>query len=244
MNRFVPVFAGIVLIGLAPSAKADFIVSASDIVLAPGSTGFMDVTIRSTPGTSKLDTFGIEFRIETVLGSHRLEFVNPPSDTQLFDAAYIFAGDSAAASVGPPSGIISTFSAPQDTYLGGDGTLSGTGVDVSSTARLLVRLELSAITSSGPVAGDVFSLSLVSSANTFFRDPVFNDIDFLSVPGTVTIGGAPSAVVPEPSSILLFTIGGCAVLLGRFRLANVKELTTEDGRHDLPPTTWRTDIAW
>jgi hypothetical protein len=216
MNRCVSILAGIVLIGFAPAAKADLIVSAADITLAPDSTGFLEVLIRSTPGTPRLDIFGVEFRIQTVVGIHRLEFVDPPSDAQLVDPSYIFAGDSAAATAGAPSGIISSFLVPQDTYLGGDGTLSGAGVDVPSTDRLLVRLELTTVTALRPVAGDVFSISLVSSGNTFFRDPAFNDIDFLSVPGTVTIVGAPTAVVPEPSSILLFAIGGC-VLLGRFR---------------------------
>jgi hypothetical protein len=215
MKRYASILAGIVLVGLVSPVKADLIVSVADITLAPGGNGFVDVRIRSTANDT-LDTFGVEFRITTFFGINRLEFVGPPSDTQLGDLDYIFAGDSAAAMIGPPAGLISTMFMPNDTYVGGDGTFSGLGVTVPATDRLLVRLELTAATALAPKAGDIFTISLVSSPNTFFRDSGFSEIDFVSSPGTVTIAGA-AAIVPEPSSLTLLAMGGFSFLIGRRR---------------------------
>jgi hypothetical protein len=192
----------LLLSGLISQARADFIITVGNLTLAEGGAGSLDVNIRSTTGADLLDIFGAEFRI-TAASGRRLEFVNPPPDTQLNGPGYVFAGDSVAAT-NPPAGIIGTTSTTRDTYTGGDGTLSGTGVTVSTTDELLVRLAVTAATSAQPLAGDTFLISLVSGPSTFFQDPSPLPIPFTRTPGMVTI--TPTAV-PGPSGLVLSSIG-------------------------------------
>jgi hypothetical protein len=184
-------------------------VDVGNLNLAVGQTGTVDVTIRST-GSDVLDMFGGEFRIAT-MGGTQLEFVNPPTDTQLSDPGYLFNGDSAAASVSPPSGNVLTNSTNNDTYIGGDGTLSGNGVTVPGSSTLLLHLLVTANTISPPQVGDTFQINLTSGAFTFFSGPGpnFDNIPASFSPGTVTITGA---AVPEPASLLIWSLGGLATL--------------------------------
>jgi hypothetical protein len=201
MRRFC--ILSLALCSLASSAKADLIVDVGSLNLPVGQSGIVDVTIRST-GNDLLDTFGGEFQIST-LGGTQLEFVSPPTDTQLSDPGYLFAGDSAAALIGPPAGIVQSNGSNNNTYLGGDGTLSGNGVAVPGVATLLLHLLVTASTASPPQAGDVFTISLIPGPSTFFVDPSFSSIPVISNPGTVTI---TASTVPEPTSLLVWAFGG------------------------------------
>lgn len=82
---------------------------------------------------------------------------------------------------------------------------------------MLVTLDLTTVTSLAPVAGDTFSINVVTAnGNTFFVDPSFNDIDplFTSNQGIVTITGF--AAVPEPGSAgVLFGVFLTSVYLRR-----------------------------
>jgi hypothetical protein len=190
-------------------AEADLLVSIDSANLTPGSSATVDVLVASDePLGEALGLFGYEFRISGV-GPTRLDFVDPQSDLQLLDPNYVFAGDSLAAAF-PPVGIVDTTVLPNDTFVGGDSTFSGGSVTVDATNRLLARLEITAATALPPVVGDTFSIELIAESLTLFQDDSFNDLDFSSTPGTVTI-------VPEPSSAVLCLAGLFAVCVHGFR---------------------------
>ncbi len=169
----------------------------------------MDVLIRRDTGTDLLDTFGLEFRI-TSSGGGRFEFVNPPTDPQLTDPEYVLAGDSLFA-LFPPAGAVITSSELNDTYIGGDATISMIGVSVPTTGELLARLEVSAATSNPPEFGESFTVNIEPTLNTFFYDPNFyldpesTPIDFSSTSGTVRMA------IPEPSSLIIWALMGLSV---------------------------------
>ncbi len=177
--------------GLATPARSAFIITVGDQTILERGTGTVDVTIRSTDLVSgnPLATFGFAFRI-TPSGPGGLDFLNPQSDVELTDPAYVFVGNSANFVTSSPLGSVSG-----DSYAGGDGTFDGNAVRVT-TPKLLVRLDLTAAAGS---AGQRFTISLVNSpASTFFKDALFDDVSYTSVAGTVTV--APAAV-PEPSTL-------------------------------------------
>jgi hypothetical protein len=169
--------------------------------------------ISSDAGTDLLDIFSLEFRITTSSG-RRLEFVSPPSDPQLLDPAYLLSGDSTAAQF-PPAGKISTLTA-NDTYNGGDGTVSGLGVLVPSTPALLASLQVTAATSDAPLVGDQFTVSLELGPFTSFYGPGDYEhslpIDYGSSNGTV------SMAIPEPSTLIVWTgLGVAGLVMGSRR---------------------------
>ncbi len=198
--------------GFNVPTQAGFIVSVSDLDLQPGGSGFVDVMIQSDSGSPmNLSAYNFEFRIDT-LGATRLEFVDPQPDPQLTDSSYVFSGDSADAFFSAPVGAVSSPVVPHDTFIGGDATLSGADVSVSDP-KLLARLDVTTVTSLPPVAGDQFTISLISSDNTVFLDSSFNNFTFESLPfdstpGTVTI----TQTVPEPSGLLLLSLGALCLL--------------------------------
>ncbi|QDV39064.1 PEP-CTERM sorting domain-containing protein [Tautonia plasticadhaerens] len=213
MQRTPPAIALLVSLLIGPMARGATIdLTITDAALAPGGTATVDVLI-SSPDGAVLDVFGLEVRVEAV-GGQRLEFASPPADGQLADPGYLFFGDSTAA-LSPPAGVVVSTLAPGDTYLGGDGTDSGLGVEVPGTPTLLARLVLEASRDAPPGPGSAFTVSIVpGSASTFFLDPTFEPIPLAGLSsGTVTVVG----FIPEPSTLVL-TSGGVA-LLGLVRRA-------------------------
>ncbi len=213
----------LVLFASSTVARANLILSAEPLVLTssgPGSTARLMVTIASDNGTDVLDSFGVEFRLTTSNGRY-ISFVNPPTDSQIGDATYIFHDDSAAEIDGPPSGTVLSNTNPDDTYVGGDGTLSGLGVAVPLAdplaPKLLVALDITAVTALAPQDGDVFFLTLERGSFTFFDGtipptgglPPTLSVNFDQVPITISISS-----IPEPSSILGAGLGLMIFLTG------------------------------
>jgi hypothetical protein len=212
---FTLLFGAFVIAFAAPS-EAAVIITVEDATIQPGGTANLNVYIRSNNPLDALNEFGFEFRITG--GPRRLEFVDPQSDLQLFDPAYIFAGDSAGedgllvpgvGDVGPDF--------INDTYIGGDFTTSGDDTPPFPADKLLVVLELTANTVLPPINGDTFTVELITDINTFFlgtNGPL--EIDPSSdLSGTVTVE-ASAAVVPEPSTLALFS-GMAGLALVRYR---------------------------
>lgn len=196
-------FALLFVLAAAPLADAALIVTVGSTNLAPNGTGSVDVFVRSTGGDT-LDLASLTFRITPVSyppGSSLVSFANPQSDSHLTSLGYLFAGDSAAAFFGPPASSVFTTTLADDTYVGGDGTLSGLGVPVPTTDTLLARLDLVA----GPGGASSFLITLDPSSS--FNSPDFSPIAFSATPGVVS--------TPEPVAVLVFggllTAGGWVV---------------------------------
>jgi hypothetical protein len=190
------------LAALQAQASAAVTVTVQDAQLDRGQTAIIDVFIHSDD-PSDLDTlnlFGLELRITPFPpAASALEFTTLVFDPHLTDPDYIFFGNSTA-ELFPPTGAVSSTVNPNDTYIGGDGTLAGS-VIVPATDALLGSYRVVA----GPAAnvGDRFLISVVPSASTFFLDETFSDLQSTFVPGIVTIA-------PEPSSICIMS--GLAML--------------------------------
>lgn len=205
-------------------ARADFLISFdANTDIAPGSTGYVNVYISSTNVLPQpLQNTAFEFRITTA-GATRLEFMNSPapaSDPALSNTNYVFVGDSYSLINNEPVGAASTTTVPNDTFIGGDLTNSGSNVSVGTTARLLAMLPVTAATALPPTLGNTFTISLIPSSgsgfvgNTGFGDASLNFADFISGTGNVTI-----AAVPEPGTLVLVGLGVGVSFLGGWRRA-------------------------
>jgi hypothetical protein len=196
------------VLGMCLPASADLVVSVGDLVLAPGGTGALDVTIRSdAPGGDLVGGVGFQFLITTT-GPTRLSFAAVQPDSQLTDPDYIFYGDSLAHDTMSPVGTVSGTNVPGDTFTGLDFTTDGADVTLTGS-RLLARLAVTAATAFPPVSGNLFTVSLVPLANaspslsdqTLFTDTALTHlIPYTSQSGTVTISAVSA---PEPSGLVL-----------------------------------------
>jgi hypothetical protein len=182
----------------ASACHAGIMVAVENATIQAGSTGSVNVRLISGSVLDNLWGYGIELEIVSSNG-RILEFAHTggtPADTHLTSPDYVF---SASGSAGITSGQTG-FVGPNTTYVGLDASDSVLGI-YGPFNSLLVTLDLKTLTSMAPVAGDTFSINVVTSnGNTFFVDPSFADIDplFTTSHGVVTITGF--AAVPEPGS--------------------------------------------
>jgi hypothetical protein len=184
----------LLLLLLPLSASADLIVSVHDADVAFGQTGFVDVFVRSTaPGADVLDAFSLELRLTPLSGPASLQFTSPPLDPQLTSPNYVFTGNSLIAAT-PPAGTILSIFHPNDTYLGGDATLSGAGVVVPTTDTLLTRVQLTA--ANVPMLVSRFRLDVVVGPFTTLNGalPAATQFSYLASPGAVVVNAEPSSL--------------------------------------------------
>ncbi|QDV36431.1 PEP-CTERM sorting domain-containing protein [Tautonia plasticadhaerens] len=217
----------VLFLGLvAATARAELIVSVTDATLTPGGSAVVDVLVAGD-GVAALDLFSIVVRLEGVPGGRRLVFVAPgpgsQTDGQLSDPSYLFAGDSVFA--GGIAGTLADEPNPSDTYIGGDGTLSGSGVLVPMTPTLLTRLQLTGSMADTPIIGDRFRVVVdLLDARSSFLDAALDPIPIrFAGPGIVS-------VVPEPSGLALLSAGLAAVGLAARREARVRRPAPDRSR--------------
>ncbi len=175
------------------SAQAALVINVGNLFLNPGETKSVDVLFDAS-GDS-LQAFGVRLQIDAPANG-LLRFGNPPSDAELSAGNYVFAGDSFAALNGPFSSVFAT-TTTDDTYDGGDITNSGSGISITNTNNLLVRVDITALAGATP---GTFSLNFDDTNSTFFDENAVS-VDFTSISGTITVN-SPNAV-PEPSSFAL-----------------------------------------
>lgn len=207
------------LIAAVSTTNAALRIDVGNVLVSPGSVGSIDVHIRSDDFTQgdKLQAFGIRLALDAVAAGF-LQLVNPPSNGELVDANYVFAGNSDAI-VNGSTASVSTAANTNDTYDGADLTANLSNVTISTTPALLVRLDVRAL--AGAMPGD-YSLRLINANSTFFEDTNQGpkSVSFISNPGTVTVRGT-GPVVPEPSSAVLFGTVLCGLVVTSRRIRQV-----------------------
>lgn len=204
----------------APAAQAGLIVTVGDLTLSAGSAGYVPVYIKTDSGTENIGFTSFEFHITTA-GPTRLEFTDSPvNDPSFGDPNYVFSGQSGDEGF---LGLGNAVGVTHDTFIGSDQALNA-DLPVSSTSNLLLAyLPVTALTALPPIAGDVFTISLVPLAdsaplgidgNTGFSDQSLSQYyAFSSVSGSVTI--AEAHATPEPSSLALFGLGAAGMAIAR-----------------------------
>lgn len=202
-------------------AHGGVLIRYSGSTITAGGSGFVDVFVSSDAAAATpdvLDSFSAQFLITPIGGAPAagLQFVDPQSDSQLGQANYVFFGDSLTP---PPLGLVSSVTNANDTYVGGDATVSGLGValDATSPEKLLFRLDLSAAQAT---VGSQYALQLVNSGGTSFLDPSFSALTIdSSAFGPFTL----TAAVPEPSSCCVAALVLCGVVLRARRRGAAKQ---------------------
>jgi hypothetical protein len=210
------------------AAFGDIIVDVQDASISAGGTGFIDVLISST-GTDNLYLTSYHFEITGSVANGELQFRPNAFQTNVQQSVvapvpYVFSGDTNSGNF---------FANRQDPTLtqiiGGDSTLSGTGISLTSTQALLARLQVEHITGTPLAAvGDAFTVKLINDDNgtpvdftddsTYFLDDSLNNlaIDPLSYSGSGTIT-ITSAAVPEPSTFGVLGFASIAFIGKRWR---------------------------
>jgi len=201
-----------ILLGLtATGARAGVIITASDVMLAPGGTGTMDFSIASNSNDT-LSQFGLGLNI-TPVGSATslLQFTSSQTDPYS-NPNYVFSGNSFGSDFNTP------FWFPPTTTTTANDTISGADSDdnaflnyPSITGSLyLATVQFQA--APGATVGDQFQISLVANpVFTYFDDGNGNILSYSSSSngGVVTI----SSAIPEPASLTLLAISSVMGLL-------------------------------
>jgi hypothetical protein len=223
INRAVAL--AMILFGLmATRAHAGLVVSLSDVNMAAGNIGTMDISVTST-GATTLSSFGLGLVITPVGTPSSIPFFLPSADQPIafYDSTnYVFYQQSFNADpvFGGPIPFWASLSAspPPNSYPAGE-TTGGDEADSrgpgyvtlgSGNTYLLAQVQLSVPV--GAIPGDQFQISLLSNTGiTYFIDQNKDSLAIQSVSGgLVTV---VSAAVPEPSSLTLLAIAGLGGLL-------------------------------
>jgi len=215
VSRWIQTFAfAVIVLGLtATCARADLVISLSNVNVAPGNTGTMDISVTSN-NSDTLSSFGLELLITRGTSASFLTFTGGPDPYA--NPNYVFFGqslnqDTATPFWGPPYQS-SPSGYPSDSILGGDSAdSSGLGyVTIPSTAggpnSFLAAVQFQS--QPGAPLTDQFQVSLVSNPSfTYFDDQNSSPLNYSTTGGLVTFS------VPEPSSLTLAALSGFSGLL-------------------------------
>jgi len=216
VNRSIQALAfAFILLGLtATRARAGLVIALSDVTLAPGNTGTMDITVTSN-SSDTLSAFGLELQIVPVgTPASVLQFTTAQPDPY-GNANYVFYNESTNADLGIPFWIVPLSPpSPFVTLRGGDSDDGSTlgYVTIPATAggpnSFLAAVQFRAAPGAKP--GDEFQMSLVSDpAHTYFDDQNGAPLTYTSAGGVVTIG----STVPEPSALTMMALACLSGLL-------------------------------
>jgi hypothetical protein len=201
--RFVLSLPIVVAITLATSApcRAGLVVEAPNVTVAPGSSGEFDVLITSTGGTFNVASDTVEL---SLLGLSGVTFTGVSIDTV---TPYIY-GALSATTAGSTF-TFSTFPGAQfetfDFILSTGATTIGPGATFG-----LVNVQYSVAADAIPGATG----ALTFGPDTGLADASGNNVSFTAQNGSINVF---SAAVPEPSAVVLLTIGCAAVVASSAR---------------------------
>ena len=185
------------------AAQATLVVSAESVTASPGSSAdSFDVTLQNT-GPLSVTIGAFSFALST--SSTHVIFTSATTSTTT--APYIFDGLSffgPTISTTPPGQSLQA----SDLFSGVGGSTLGGGATVG-LGHVLFNVDSSAPGGSIPVTLSPFPLTSLSDQNGT-NIPVN-----ILVNGTITVPGGPT--VPEPSTLLLSTLGGALLLAGFMR---------------------------
>lgn len=223
---------GVLLLSLwmSGAAQATLNVTVLDTTLSVGGTGTLTVEIS---GTGDLVAFSsLELRITPSVGNSGgtgLQFLDPNTADYASNPNYLFAPNSFNLINSIDVSSVSSTSLPGDTFADNDsdndfGNQTVTGTFLLAGISLFHSLPIGTDPSS--VLGDEFDISVIGTGgiagtgdpfdNTNFLDDLGNSIVYTSSSGRAQF---QATAVPEPSSVLLLTLGmGAAAWQRRRRM--------------------------
>lgn len=199
-----------------PDAKAAFIVSFRTSVpdpLVAGGGGFVEVLVRSDQEAGE-SLEGYQVGVTIAPGGESpgpvggLIFSDAQVDDELTDPNYVFVGNSFNEEKAIAVGTVTNGGTD---YFGLDVTNDYGPVMLELTDKLLFRLDISALTEG------TYTISLDTLVTSFFTDtapenPIGTPVAFSSTAGTLKV-----IATPEPSSLLLISLGSAGMLAFRRR---------------------------
>jgi hypothetical protein len=183
-------------LGSGASCRADLVITAPNVAVAPGSSGSFDVLITSTGGTFNVASDTVEL---SLLGLSGVTFTGVSIDTV---TPYIYGALSATT-----AGSTFTFSTFPGTQFETFDFLLSTGATTIGPGDTfgLVNVQYSVAANAIPGATG----ALTFGPDTGLADASGNNVSFTAQNGSITVF---SAAVPEPSAVVLLTIGCAAVV--------------------------------
>jgi hypothetical protein len=201
--RFVLSLPIVVAITLATSApcRAGLVIEAPNVTVAPGSSGSFDVLITSTSGTFSVASDIVELSLNGLSG---VSFTSVSIATA---TPYIYGGNSATT-----QGSTFTFSTFPGNQLETFDFLFPSGAQTIGPGDTfgLVNVQYSVAANAIPGATG----ALTFGPDTGLADASGNNVSFTGQNGSITVF---SAAVPEPSAVVLLTIGCAAVVASSAR---------------------------
>lgn len=187
-------------------ARAGLIIDVQDAGLTAGSSGIIDVYIRSS-GTDHVNIFDLTFQISGTHPSGSLRFGQVQSNVvqQATGPDYIFLNASSEANFGYAR------QDPTVTRLSGGDKRSTGSTSIGNSNLLLARLGIEHVTPTPSTATGVYQVSLVVDESQF-GGPSSVTIQSSSA-GTITVTS-----VPEPSSLILI-LGATSMFFRKRRLS-------------------------
>lgn len=189
-------------VGAVPAAvRAEFIVSAETVTVAPGSTGFVQILLMNAFATSETLS---SFSVDMALGGTGVQFTGVDDQT---NPAYVFDG------FGTGTLTFDTF--PNAGFILSDVSLNADGF-VTLSAGQTVGLGRIAFEVDNNAAQGLRPITFTRGPTTLFTDAannVYADSDVSLQSGGINVQGSASAV-PEPTTATLLVIGsGCGLFV-------------------------------
>ncbi|MEL6104790.1 MAG: PEP-CTERM sorting domain-containing protein [Planctomycetota bacterium] len=217
--------AALVVCFSAPSARSEIAISIVDSEITAAGIIGLDVEITSTNPPEDITEFELVLQLNPIsaTGASALQFVNPQSESHLFDAMgnadpdpnYVFIGSSDALDIGGTTFTYDSLTQIRVVDLSVDSNFDPVAVAIDTTPRLLTRVEIQHNLngeSAASTAGDQFELSILPES-AFFND--LADVNFDDTT-TATITVAATAI-PEPGAFAAIAFAGMGLVMRRRR---------------------------
>jgi hypothetical protein len=183
-------------LGLGAPCRADLVIEAPNLTVAPGSSGSFDVLIESTGGTFSVAGDDIEL---TLSGLNSVSFTGISINTV---TPYIYGTSSA--SLNGSTFIINVSSNDVEAF----DYMFPTGSQTINTGDVFGLLNVQYTVASNAVVGTSGTLGI--GPDTSLSDASGAGVSFTPQAGSITIG---TSTIPEPSSVILLAIGCAAVVV-------------------------------
>jgi hypothetical protein len=184
-------------LGSSASCRADLVITAPNVPVAPGSSGSFDVLITSTGGTFDVASDTVEL---SLLGLSGVTFTGVSIDTV---TPYIYGALSATT-----AGSTFTFSTFPGTQFETFDFILSTGATTIGPGDSFGLVNVQYSVAADAVVGS--SGALTFGPDTSLADAAGLPVTFTAQNGSITVTGG---VIPEPSSVALMAIGCAAIVV-------------------------------